>query len=81
MAEEMREDIYLELNQRIQYFIRRVFYLKIVAVAASFILLVGFSSYISYHEGYKNSIAKRSLLLIRWVYNLLSCCLMGPLCY
>ncbi|MCC8197726.1 MAG: FecR domain-containing protein [Tannerellaceae bacterium] len=53
MAEEMREDIYLELNQRIQYSIRRVFYLKIVAVAASFILLVGFSSYISYHEGYK----------------------------
>ncbi|MCC8096191.1 MAG: hypothetical protein LIP05_13040, partial [Tannerellaceae bacterium] len=35
MAEEMREDIYLELNQRIQYSIRRVFYLKIVAVAAS----------------------------------------------
>jgi len=54
MAEEMREDIHLRLNQRIQSSIRRKYYLKVVGIAASFALLLGISSYMSYQEGYKN---------------------------
>lgn len=53
MAEEMQEDIHWKLNQRIQASVRRRYYLKVAAVAASFALLLGLSNYMAYREGYK----------------------------
>ena len=49
----MREDIFLEVNNRIERSLRRRFWLRISAVAASVTLLFGISNYISFHEGYK----------------------------
>ena len=53
MGDEMREDIFLEVNNRIERSLRRRFWLRISAVAASVTLLFGISNYISFHEGYK----------------------------
>lgn len=53
MGDEMREDIFLEVNNRIERSLRRRFWLRISAVAASVTLLFGLSNYISFHEGYK----------------------------
>lgn len=53
MGDEMREDIFLEVNNRIERSLRRRFWLRISAVAASVTLLFSISNYISFHEGYK----------------------------
>lgn len=53
MGDEMREDIFLEVNSRIERSLRRRFWLRISAVAASVTILFGISNYISFHEGYK----------------------------
>lgn len=50
----MKEDIFLEVNRRIHRNLRKRFWLKASAIAASIALLLGVSNYISYHEGYKN---------------------------
>ncbi len=49
MGDEMREDIFLEVNNRIERSLRRRFWLRISAVT----LLFSISNYISFHEGYK----------------------------
>lgn len=54
MGDEMKEDIFLEVNRRIHHNLRKRFWLKASAIAASIALLLGVSNYISYHEGYKN---------------------------
>ncbi|MGK4225859.1 FecR family protein [Parabacteroides distasonis] len=54
MGDEMKEDIFLEVNRRIHRNLRKRFWLKASAIAASIALLLGVSNYISYHEGYKN---------------------------
>ena len=54
MGDEMKEDIFLEVNRRIHRNLRKSFWLKASAIAASIALLLGVSNYISYHEGYKN---------------------------
>lgn len=53
MGDEMREDIFLEVSQRIHRARRRALGLKIFAIAASVTLLLGISNYISFQEGYK----------------------------
>ena len=53
MGDAMREDIFLEVNNRIERSLRRRFWLRISAVAASVTLLFSISNYISFHEGYK----------------------------
>lgn len=53
MGDEMREDIFLEVNSRIERSLRRRFWLKVSAVAASVTLLLAISNYISFNEGYK----------------------------
>lgn len=53
IGDEMREDIFLEVNQRIHRTRRRMLGLKVFAIAASVALLFGISNYISFHEGYK----------------------------
>ena len=53
MGDEMKEDIFLEVNRRIHRNLRKRFWLKASAIAASIALLLGVSNYISYHEGYK----------------------------
>lgn len=53
MGDEMREEIYLDVNRRIQQSQRRRLWLKASAIAASITLLLGISNYISFHEGYK----------------------------
>lgn len=53
MGDEMREDIFQELNRRIQQTLRRKFWLKVSAIAASIALLFGISNYISFQEGFK----------------------------
>ena len=54
MGDEMKEDIFLEVNRRIHRNLRKRFWLNASAIAASIALLLGVSNYISYHEGYKN---------------------------
>lgn len=53
MGDEMREDIFLEVSQRIHRARRRALGLKIFAIASSVTLLLGISNYISFQEGYK----------------------------
>ena len=47
MGDEMKEDIFLEVNRRIHRNLRKRFWLKASAIAASIALLLGVSNYIS----------------------------------
>lgn len=53
MGDEMREDIFLELDRRIRHTRQRTLWLKVSAIAASVTLLFGISNYLSFHEGFK----------------------------
>jgi ferric-dicitrate binding protein FerR (iron transport regulator) len=53
MAEEMRESILLQIHHRIDQAERRSLWLKISAVAASVLILLGATNYFSYYQGYK----------------------------
>ena len=46
MGDEMKEDIFLEVNRRIHRNLRKRFWLKASAIAASIALLMGVSNYI-----------------------------------
>ena len=54
MGDELREEILLEVNRRIQRSRRRTLWLRVSAIAASVALLVGIFSYVSYQAGYKD---------------------------
>lgn len=54
IGDEMKEDIFLDVNRRIEQSLRRRLWLKVSGIAASVILLLGISNYISYNEGYKH---------------------------
>lgn len=53
MGDEMREEIFMEVNSRIERSRRRRLWIRISAVAVSITLLLCISNYISFHEGYK----------------------------
>lgn len=52
-AGQMRDRIWLELNERIDRASRRVFWLRSAAAAAAVLFLLLVSNYFSYREGYK----------------------------
>lgn len=54
MGEEIRESVLHKVNQRINKASRRSMWLVIGTVAASLILLLGITNYISYQQGYKH---------------------------
>lgn len=53
MGDEMREEIFMEVNSRVERSRCRRLWLRISAVAASVTLLFGISNYLSFQEGYK----------------------------
>lgn len=54
IGEELREPIFLELESRINATSRRSLWIKVAGIAASVIILLGVTNYISYTEGYKD---------------------------
>lgn len=53
-ATSMSEVILTEVNSRIDSSIRRKHWLKVSAIAASILIVLGLTNYISYHSGYNN---------------------------
>lgn len=53
IGETMREEIFSEVNRRIQASLRRTFWLRIGAVAASVAILLGVTNYLSFQQGYR----------------------------
>jgi len=53
MGEEMRNDILAEINRRINFISRKVFWIKTAAAAASVVILLGITNYFSYQRGYR----------------------------
>lgn len=53
IGETMREEIFSEVNRRIQATLRRTLWLRIGAVAASVALLLGVTNYLSFQQGYR----------------------------
>ena len=66
MGDEMKEDIFLEVNRRIHRNLRKRFWLKASAIAASIALLLGVSNYISYMKAIRTKTAKWSRWQTRW---------------
>jgi len=54
ISEEMRESILSDINRRIDKATRRSFIIKVVSAAASVLLLLGITNYISYQQGNQN---------------------------
>jgi len=53
IGEEMRESILSDINHRINKSIRRTFIIKITSAAASVLILLGITNYLSYQQGYQ----------------------------
>ena len=64
MGDEMKEDIFLEVNRRIHRNLRKRFWLKASAIAASIALLLGVSNYIM--KAIRTKTAKWSRWQTRW---------------